>query len=97
MGEVQAIQTRLKPVFQKYNIDRALLFGSYAKGQATNKSDIDLYVDSNLRGMEFVGLMEEVRQALGNKDIDLLNTSHIEKDSPIAQEIQKTGVIIYER
>lgn len=97
MGEVQAIQTRLTPVFQKYNIKKALLFGSYAKGNPTAKSDVNLFVDSNLRGMKFVGFMEDVHNALDSKDIDLLDSSHIEANSPIAKEIHKAGVVIYEK
>lgn len=44
---------------------RAVLFGSVAKGTATEKSDLDLLVDSKLQGLKFVGFMEAVRQAVG--------------------------------
>ena len=36
-----------------------------AKGTATEKSDLDLPVDSKLRGLKFVGFIEAVRQAAG--------------------------------
>ena len=35
----------ISPVFLLYNVKSAVLFGSYAKGRATSKSDIDLLVD----------------------------------------------------
>ena len=38
----------LTPVFDAYGVRKAILFGSYAKGTATEKSDIDLLVDSRL-------------------------------------------------
>ncbi len=36
-----------------------------AKGTAAKKSDLDLLVDSKLRGLKFVGFIEAVRQAVG--------------------------------
>ena len=54
--DVSAIQTILSPVFDRYDISRAVLFGSVAKGTATDNSDLDLMVDSKLRGLKFVGL-----------------------------------------
>lgn len=90
----QQIQTILIPIFQEYNIRKAVLFGSYAKEIAQDKSDIDLLVDSGLKGMAFFGLLEDVVTALG-KDVDLLDTSQIIPDSEVENEIAKTGVIIY--
>ena len=58
-------QSALTPVFDRYGISRAVLFGSVAKGTATQKSDLDILVDSKLRGLKFVGFMEAVRQAVG--------------------------------
>ena len=46
---VSDIKTVLTPVFDNYGISRAVLFGSIAKGTATEKSDLDLLVDSKLR------------------------------------------------
>ena len=45
------IQMVLAPVFAAYGISRAVLFGSVAKGTATEKSDLDLLVDSKLQGI----------------------------------------------
>ena len=70
------------------------MFGSYAKGIAQDKSDIDLLVDSGLKGMAFFGLLEDVVTALG-KDVDLLDTSQIIPNSEVEYEIAKTGVVIY--
>ena len=90
------IKAQLEPVFRQYGVKRAVLFGSYSKGNATEKSDIDLMVDSGLKGLSFVGLMESVRTALGEKEIDMFDITHIEKGSLIEKEIKQTGVEIYE-
>ena len=89
-------QSALTPVFDRYGISRAVLFGSVAKGTATQKSDLDILVDSKLRGLKFVGFMEAVRQAVG-MPVDIFDVRHIEKGSKIDREICSTGVTIYEK
>lgn len=74
----------------------AILFGSVAKGTSIGKSDIDLLVDSRLKGLRFVGLIEDVRRATP-MPVDLLDVSHIESGSPIDREIKSMGVMIYEK
>ena len=91
------IKNKLSPVFLLYNVKSAVLFGSYAKGRATSKSDIDLLVDSNLKGLRFFALLEDVREALDEKDVDLFDVTHIQAGSEIQSEINNTGVKIYER
>ena len=88
------IKERLLPIFTKYNIKKAVLFGSYAKGMAKDNSDIDIMVDSNLRGLAFYGLLEDVVSAVG-KSVDLLDKSQIINASKIQREIEATGVVIY--
>ncbi len=93
---VEQLKNLLGSVFRHYDIKKAILFGSYAKGEATEDSDVDLLVNSGLRGLSFVGLKEDLCKAVG-KDVDVLDVTHIEKDSKIDEEIQKTGIVIYER
>ena len=93
---VSDIQNALTPVFHDYGISRAVLFGSVAKGTATEKSDLDLLVDSKLHGLKFVGFREAVCQAVG-MPVDVLDVTHIEKGSKIDREISSTGVTIYEK
>lgn len=91
---ISNIQTLLNPIFKEYNIKKAILFGSYAKGLAVKNSDVDLLVDSGLKGLAFYGLLEDVVNAL-DKNVDLLDTSQIIPDSLVDKEISKSGVLIY--
>lgn len=91
---VNDIKEKLLPVFKKHNIKKAILFGSYAKGSANNRSDIDIMVDSNLRGLAFYGLLEDVVNTIG-KSVDLLDKQQIKAESKVEQEINATGVVIY--
>lgn len=93
---IDEIENILHPVFAGFGVRRAVLFGSYAKGRATPRSDVDILVDSGLRGLAFFGLLEGVATSL-DVPVDLIDISQIEKGSPIEMEIQQTGVPIYER
>ena len=86
----------LAPVFDQYGVSKAVLFGSIVKGTATAKSDLDLLVQSDLKGLKFVGLIEAVREAAG-MPVDVFDVSNIERGSLIDREIQATGVTIYEK
>ena len=90
----EQITARLKPVFEKYGVRRAVLFGSYAKGTATAKSDIDLFVDSGLRGLKFTGFIYDVEQAAGIRT-DVLDSADITSGSAVEREIRRTGIVIY--
>lgn len=93
---IDDIKSVLHPVFAKHNIKKAVLFGSYVKGLAGEHSDVDLLLDSGLKGLKFVGLIEDVRTAL-DKDVDVFDKTHIIQGSRIFSEISKDGVVIYEK
>ncbi len=93
---IDQLKERLIPVFIDNSIKKAVLFGSYGKGNASKESNIDLLVDSGLKGLRFVGLIEDIRRAV-DKDVDVFDITHVEKDSKIDLEIKETGVLMYEK
>ena len=99
MSEVYTLEQLrhvLVPIFQKNKVRKAILFGSYGKGQATAHSDVDLLVDSGLRGLAFFGLMDDVCESLECK-VDLIDTCDVIPDSRVEREIRNTGFVIYEQ
>ena len=93
---VEQLKHVLVPIFQRNNVRKAILFGSYGKGQATAKSDVDLLVDSGLRGLAFFGLLDDVCESL-ECEVDLIDTYDVIPNSRVDREIKDTGVVIYER
>ncbi|MCM1252717.1 MAG: nucleotidyltransferase domain-containing protein [Clostridium sp.] len=91
---IQQIQMILQPIFSDYNVKKAILFGSYAKGFAKEQSDIDIMVDSGLKGLAFFGLLEDVVTSL-EKNVDLFDVSQIIPNSEIDKEIKQSGMVIY--
>lgn len=96
MVNANILQTELHPIFVSYGIKKAVLFGSVSKGTNTENSDIDIMVDSNLKGLKFLGFLESIKQVVG-ANVDLIDVSHIEKDSAVEKEIIRTGKVIYEK
>ena len=74
------------------SVSMCYLFGSYAKGYATDKSDIDLCVSTELKGLDFVGLAEDIHIKL-HKKVDLIRLDNASTE--LIYEIMKGGLKIY--
>lgn len=64
------IKRIIKPYLKKYSIEKAFLFGSYAKGTANKKSDID-FVFSKPKNNKIEEFEEKIKKAFG-KEIDFI-------------------------
>ena len=77
---IDEIKERIKPIVKKYNIQTVYLFGSYARGDATEESDVDLLVNyDNVPGIKFYALYEDLEEAL-EKKIDLITEAQISQN-----------------
>ena len=97
----EAIRLLLQPVARKYDLDKVYLFGSYARGEATGKSDVDLMIEGgNHKSMfDFVNLTDAFKQAFG-KNVDVVESRAIERDNTRAgrrfrDHIERDKVLIY--
>ena len=75
-------------------VEFCYLFGSYAKGYAKENSDVDLCVSTSLKGLDFVGLIEDIRVLL-HKKIDLIRFDTLNNNLELVNEIMKDGIKIY--
>ena len=91
---VEEIKKICVSVFSTYPVEYCYLFGSYAKGMATPASDVDLLVCTTVTGLQFFGLVEELRERL-KKKVDVLDQRQIEENSGLIHEILKDGIKIY--
>ena len=83
-------------VLSKYNVSYAYLFGSYANGLANEKSDVDILISDEVKGLEFIGLVDELRSAL-HKKVDLIRIDDLKNNYNFLNEVLTTGVKIFER
>lgn len=57
---------KIRPVAEAYDIDIIYIFGSYARGEATENSDIDLYVEfSSSLGLRYCSFVSDIEECLG--------------------------------
>ena len=75
------IARRVRPVAEKYRLKAVYVFGSYARGEATEDSDIDLLVDTDGAGITSLltlgGLCCDLEEAL-EKEISLVTLDSLE-------------------
>ncbi|MBQ7944018.1 MAG: nucleotidyltransferase domain-containing protein [Lachnospiraceae bacterium] len=91
---IKDIEKKCSKVLEQYDVSFCYLFGSYAKDKATPTSDVDLLLSSNVKGLKFYGLVEELRIAL-RKRVDVLDINQLKDNLELTEEILKDGVRIY--
>lgn len=80
------IARRIRPVAEKYRLRAVYVFGSYARGEAKEDSDVDLLVDATGSGLvawEYGGLYNDLAEALG-KELDMITVATL--NQPIRHE-----------
>lgn len=95
---INEIKTKLFPVFETVPVYRAILFGSYAKGSPTDKSDIDIVIDSKgeLLNMNFYGVLEDITTRLG-KRVDLFEITELKNNAAMRSVVEREGIVLYDR
>jgi predicted nucleotidyltransferase len=76
---IEGIREKILPVFKRYNVVKAAIFGSFARGEMEESSDIDILVE--LGGekslLDLSGLKIELEESLGRKvDVLTYNSLH---------------------
>ena len=75
----EEICTKATPVFKKYGVKRARLFGSFARGEAGPDSDIDLLVElQRPLGFEFFEFEEQLAAEL-KREVDVVTEGSVNK------------------
>lgn len=78
----------------EYSVQYCWLFGSYATGQATARSDVDLVVSADEHGCRYCGIEDTFRESL-KKRVDLMYPDQIKGREDIICSILQDGVLLY--
>lgn len=100
---VQQIQNRLALVFERHSIEKAILFGSFARDEPSSHSDIDLILVKQTKQRfldRYEGLLQDLFLALPGTAVDALiytpeEFETMRKKRFLARAVQE-GRVIYE-
>ena len=96
---IDEIKEKTIPIAKAYGIKSMGLFGSYARGEATAASDVDLLVDltgSVIRGLNFAALYMDLEAALETQ-IDLLTVACLDQPTDRSAELEFNETVLRER
>lgn len=91
---IETIKRDCSKVFAQYDVNFCYLFGSYAKGKETPVSDVDLLISTDVKGLKFYGMVEELRMNL-RKRVEVLDMNQLKDNMELTEEILKDGIKIY--
>ena len=91
LNELRAMITSLA---KKHGLKKASLFGSYARGEATPSSDIDVLVDGgqDFQPLSVFALAEDLRE-LSGKEVDVFELSELD-EGPFRDTILREAVAL---
>jgi len=92
------VESTVREILLQYPISRAAFFGSVARGDMTELSDVDILVEflPNSRGLDFFGLREDLKDALG-RSVDLITWAALSKaKTAFRQQVESEARLIYE-
>ncbi|MBQ4405025.1 MAG: nucleotidyltransferase domain-containing protein [Selenomonadaceae bacterium] len=92
--DIETIRAKTVPIAKKYGVRRMSLFGSYARGEADDQSDVDLIIDKGkIIGLQYIGFIDDLEDELGCH-VDVVSTGI--SDKKFLAEIKKDEVLLYE-
>ena len=92
---LQEIEFIVRSLLTKYSAEYAILFGSYARGDATPESDIDVIVVGGERFIprNIFALAEELRE-LSGRNADVFEMREVNAGTPFYESIMREGIRI---
>ena len=92
---MEHIVAKVKPLADKYRVKEIYLFGSYARGEADENSDLDFLVFGGemFRRTMIFALAEELREVL-KKNVDVFEIAEVNPDSSFYQTIMTEKVLV---
>jgi hypothetical protein len=91
---IEELKRIVKPVAEKYGVEKIYLFGSVARGNDKWDSDYDFCIEKGkIRGLiKLSGFFQDLRDAVGY-EIDLVTTRSLEPE--FLNTVMTEGVVVY--
>jgi len=90
--QLNILKKKIIPILKKNHVVRAGIFGSYARGEAKKKSDVDILVEikKSISLLDLIGIELTLKEKL-NKKVDLIEYNSIHpllKDRILKEEVR---------
>ncbi len=87
-----------KTLLARYpQVKKAYIFGSFARGEQTSQSDVDILIDfkpNQAMGFDFYDIAEDIEHGTGRR-VDLLTRTTV-RTMPFMGEVEKEAKVVYE-
>jgi hypothetical protein len=104
---IDEIKDFITPIARSHNLDKVCLFGSYARGDATESSDMDFLIHGFIgKGMfDMIDLHEEIEKK-ANRPVDIVRAEDLrlklkQDDNALAKsfvrQVKRDMVVVYDR
>lgn len=103
---LEELKNRIVPVAEKYHLRAVYLFGSYARNEATDDSDVDVLIDRTgsivKSAFDMGGLYNDLCESI-EKEVDLVTTYALTQDSTrdrtpwFTENVMRDRVLIFEQ
>ena len=97
---IEEIKEIAAPIAKQYDVEKIYLFGSYARGEATEKSDLDFIIDApNMRGLFKLGGLYSDLESAFQKEIDIVTKRALINNSNIyyKNNLEREKLLIYDK
>ncbi|MFA6222197.1 MAG: nucleotidyltransferase domain-containing protein [Desulfomonilaceae bacterium] len=101
-GSLDRITSVIIPICKRYAIIKAIVFGSFAVGDVSKRSDLDLMLimQTDKRFLDrYDGIYKDITDVVEHRSVDLLIYTPAEfdnmQDEPFMRRVVKEGVVIY--
>lgn len=92
MPTITMVESAIRQLLRRYHAEYALLFGSYARGEQTEESDVDVVVfgGPSFKKTNIFAFAEDLRQLTG-KDVDAFEISEVNVGTPFYETVLREG------
>lgn len=92
--KIEQVYSQIREIARQHQVEKIVLFGSRARGDHREKSDIDLAIYGC---QDFLELSDQLEEELWSLlQLDLIDMNGVSVSKELIDEIERDGVILYE-
>lgn len=95
MPSIQEIKSTVSSLAEDYGAEKVSLFGSFARNEATEGSDVDILLEKGkIKGLQVLDFQEELSRRIGRK-VDVVTTAGASER--FLSKIHQEEIVLYQK